>query len=368
MRVRRAPTGGWRVQLQTYAGAPTTASVFLGQAIVSAARARVADMRRYVVVMPLSPVTVGERFAVLDWPLHVTVVPTFEADADADEVAAALAVVADSQKALQVVAGDDEHFGPARDIVVTVLLDPTPVEELHGQLTGLLEGCGLRYQSPEHAGRGFRPHVTVTRRGRVRRGDGLVLDRLVLVDMTADDPAVPREALAVVPFAPAPPAFPEPAGDVADPGELLMRYLDFYRDTLVDKLATLSPPDLETSRLPSGWTPAELLNHLVHMERRWLVWGFLGEQVDAPWGDVVDGRWVTGEGVDAMVERLRAGGARTSRILRTTAMDTTASMGGRFDADPPTLAWIGFHVLQEYARHLGHLDVAVELAGGPTGE
>ena len=36
--------------------------------------------------------------------------------------------------------------------------------------------------------------------------------------------------------------------------------------------------------------------------------------------------------------------------------------------DPPTLSWICFHVLQEYARHVGHLDVAVELAGGPTGE
>ena len=36
--------------------------------------------------------------------------------------------------------------------------------------------------------------------------------------------------------------------------------------------------------------------------------------------------------------------------------------------EPPTLAWICFHVLQEYARHAGHLDVAVELAGGDVGE
>jgi hypothetical protein len=32
------------------------------------------------------------------------------------------------------------------------------------------------------------------------------------------------------------------------------------------------------------------------------------------------------------------------------------------------LAWICFNVLQEYARHAGHLDVAVELAGGAVGE
>ncbi|MGO9218381.1 MAG: hypothetical protein ACLP5E_11545 [Streptosporangiaceae bacterium] len=27
-----------------------------------------------------------------------------------------------------------------------------------------------------------------------------------------------------------------------------------------------------------------------------------------------------------------------------------------------------FHLLQEYARHVGHLDIASELAQGPTGE
>jgi Protein of unknown function (DUF664) len=34
----------------------------------------------------------------------------------------------------------------------------------------------------------------------------------------------------------------------------------------------------------------------------------------------------------------------------------------------PTLAWILFHVLQEYARHAGHLDITRELLDGATGE
>ena len=38
------------------------------------------------------------------------------------------------------------------------------------------------------------------------------------------------------------------------------------------------------------------------------------------------------------------------------------------DADTPTLSWICFHVLQEYARHLGHVDVVRELLDGSTGE
>jgi hypothetical protein len=55
-------------------------------------------------------------------------------------------------------------------------------------------------------------------------------------------------------------------------------------------------------------------------------------------------------------------------VLADVPLDTVAATGGRFEADPPPLAWICFHVLQEYARHVGHLDVVVELAGGATGE
>jgi hypothetical protein len=109
------------------------------------------------------------------------------------------------------------------------------------------------------------------------------------------------------------------------------------------------------------------------MEQRWFVWGFLGEQVDEPWGDwSVDepwdedrnGRWTVADDITAeeLAERLRAIGARTRSILADFSLDATASPGGRFADDPPTLEWICFHVLAEYARHAGHLDIAVELA------
>ena len=52
------------------------------------------------------------------------------------------------------------------------------------------------------------------------------------------------------------------------------------------------------------------------------------------------------------------------------APDASAVPGGRFPAGAarPTLAAILFHVLQEYARHAGHLDVVRELIDGHTGE
>jgi hypothetical protein len=123
--------------------------------------------------------------------------------------------------------------------------------------------------------------------------------------------------------------------------------------------------------VPSGWTPIELLSHALHMEQRWFVWGFLGEAVDAPWGDwdVADpnaghGRWVVESSVTAadLAAQLRVVGERTNEVLRTHPLDERASVGGRFSTDPPTLEWICFHVLAEYARHAGQLDIAVELA------
>ncbi len=168
-------------------------------------------------------------------------------------------------------------------------------------------------------------------------------------------------------------AFPEPSGELSDPRDLFLVYLDFYRDVIADKLRGLPVAELRTSRLPSGWTPLELLVHLVHMERRWLRWGFVGERVAEPWGDAGgDGRWTVGEEVtlDELLARLSDEGTHTSRIVGLADLADLGAVGGRFqtEQDRPSLAWILFHVLQEYARHAGHLDIARELADGVVGE
>lgn len=169
----------------------------------------------------------------------------------------------------------------------------------------------------------------------------------------------------------------EPRLDSADPAEQFAAYLDYYRAVVARKLEGMTDEQLRTSLLPSGWTPLEMLTHLVHMERRWFVWGFLGEQVEHPWGDNVDGapeqpwRVPDGVGPDELVAALHAGGRRTQEVLASHDLAERGVVGGRFvaaDGTPPTLAWICFHVLQEYARHAGHLDVVRELADGATGE
>ncbi len=162
----------------------------------------------------------------------------------------------------------------------------------------------------------------------------------------------------------------EPRPDGAEPAALFASYLDWYRETAIAKVSALGEDDRRRSLLPSGWSPIELLSHLAYMERRWFVWGFLGEPVEAPWGDADGERWHVPEDVDLaqVTDQLRGVGRTTRDVLARTPLEQRAALGGRFVADPPRLAWICFHVLQEYARHVGHLDIVVELSGGPTGE
>src|SRR5262249_54016136 len=126
------------------------------------------------------------------------------------------------------------------------------------------------------------------------------------------------------------------------------------------------------SRLPSGWTPLELLVHLTMMERRWFRWGFAGEQVDDPWGDWDDGRWHVPDGATTgeLVARFQAQCAASRQTVAGVPLAQRARTGGRFanPGEAPALSWIMFHVLQEYARHAGHLDIVRELADGSVGE
>jgi uncharacterized damage-inducible protein DinB len=160
---------------------------------------------------------------------------------------------------------------------------------------------------------------------------------------------------------------------MSDPAQLLAAYLDFYRDAVLRKLDGLSEGQLRTSLLPSGWTPLELLKHLAHVERRWLRWGFTGEPVSEPWGDDgPDGRWHVADDESAedvtafFLEQCR----RSRKIVAVARLTDVASDAGRFvpPAVRPTLSRILFHLVQEYARHIGQLDVVRELIDGAVGE
>jgi uncharacterized damage-inducible protein DinB len=167
-----------------------------------------------------------------------------------------------------------------------------------------------------------------------------------------------------------PVAFPEPTVPASSRREVFLRYLEYFRSRLVTKLAELPASELRHSRLPSGWTPLELLKHLQHVEMRWLEWGFEGRDVADPWADSRDGRWhvVKEETLDSLVAALAGQAERSRAVIESHDLSEIGQPGERWDGDPPPLERILFHLLQEYARHVGHLDIVAELATGKTGE
>ena len=85
-----------------------------------------------------------------------------------------------------------------------------------------------------------------------------------------------------------------------------------------------------------------------------------------PEGDVI---WSTARRLHEALAGLAAQAARSGAIIEGHDLDEVGQPGERWSGQPPaTLERVLFHLVQEYARHVGHLDVVCELAGGETGE
>lgn len=168
--------------------------------------------------------------------------------------------------------------------------------------------------------------------------------------------------------------FPEPTS-TPDLRGLLLDYLDYFRAVVIGKLEGLDADTVQVSVVPSGWTAAGLLNHLANVERRWMRWGFEAEPLADPWRDAAragaDEGWVSPPlTVSELASRLRRAGEDTRRIAESHELTDRAAVGGRFtdEESAPQLHWILLHLIQEYARHAGHLDIWRELRDGVTGE
>jgi|ERR1700689_1536261 uncharacterized damage-inducible protein DinB len=164
---------------------------------------------------------------------------------------------------------------------------------------------------------------------------------------------------------------PSPTGPAIPREEVFLEYLDFFRERVIEKVASLPADALVVSVVPSDWTALELVKHLTYVEMRWLEWGFEGQSVEEPWGDSLGDRWCIGpeDTLDSLVEALRARGVQTGAIVRRHDLDDFGEPGPRWSGDDPaSLERVLFHLLQEYARHLGHLDIYAELVEGAVGE
>jgi hypothetical protein len=164
---------------------------------------------------------------------------------------------------------------------------------------------------------------------------------------------------------------PSPTGPPRPRAELFLDYLTFFRGRVIEKVADLPDDALTSSILPSQWTPLGLVKHVTYVEMRWLEWGFEGQTVNDPWADRVGDRFASApdDTRSSLLDELSRRGAITNDIVRRHDLDEVGAPGERWSGDAPaTLERVLFHLLQEYARHVGHLDIYVELVTSKVGE
>jgi uncharacterized damage-inducible protein DinB len=140
-------------------------------------------------------------------------------------------------------------------------------------------------------------------------------------------------------------------------------WLTHLRESAIFKLEDLDADQLRWRPTPDANSLGAIVVHLGYAERLWVRVFFAGQAMDMTWRqhmfELPDG-WT----VDEVVAFYRA---------ETTAADAVLDAASSFDlaaaseARPTTLRWVVTHVIEETARHVGHMDITRELLDGRTG-
>jgi hypothetical protein len=150
--------------------------------------------------------------------------------------------------------------------------------------------------------------------------------------------------------------------------EILAGMLDFARGAVVRKVTGLTEAQGRLAPVPpSTLTPAGVLKHLTAVERFWFSIDFAGLDLEHPWPeDDMHGAWSLedGETLDALVGAYRAECARSDAAVH--GFDLGEPARGQ-DMDF-LLRFAYAHLIQETARHAGHLDLLREVIDGRTGQ
>lgn len=148
---------------------------------------------------------------------------------------------------------------------------------------------------------------------------------------------------------------------------LQLDFLQFLRATAVNKVAGLSRAAAAATPLPTSPRLSVLgvVKHLTAVERWWLAIEAGGADLPSLWAGSPDPSWdLTEDDTPAsVVAAYKAEWARVEKALSGLGPDDRTRRRSEF-----TVRWVVAHVVQETARHVGHLDVLRELADGEVGE
>lgn len=155
----------------------------------------------------------------------------------------------------------------------------------------------------------------------------------------------------------------------------LLGYLSAQRQVVLAILAGVEDEPMRRAVLPSGWTPIGLLAHLCDAERYWFQWVLTGRMSAEPlWPEGPDGPAEPGPFqsdlssavvIEFYREQARISDAHLARLeLGDPPEGTAMPMHGEIASSVRSIV---LHMVEETARHAGHLDVARELIDGTIG-
>jgi len=151
----------------------------------------------------------------------------------------------------------------------------------------------------------------------------------------------------------------------------LTTFLDYARATAQHKCLGIADQDAARVLLPTSplMTVGGLINHLRWVEYSWFQWTFLGEEDEGPWTDEEPDREMSIGAELPIAQVLAEYEAQCERYRALVAgldLDARAVRPIR-DGELVTLRWILLHLVEETARHNGHLDLLREMIDGVTG-
>jgi uncharacterized damage-inducible protein DinB len=157
-----------------------------------------------------------------------------------------------------------------------------------------------------------------------------------------------------------------------DERSTLLTMLQYTRDTAAEKCRNLSESGAAAAPLSTSplMSVGGVVNHMRWVEHSWIETRFVDGADLGPWTeDSPDQEFIDGAAAP-LTDVLRdyvAQAERTDRIIAEHDLEdrsaTPLSSGDR-----PTLRWVVLHLVEENARHNGHLDILRELADGTTGD
>jgi uncharacterized damage-inducible protein DinB len=144
--------------------------------------------------------------------------------------------------------------------------------------------------------------------------------------------------------------------------------LDRHRDAVLWKLEGLDDTNLRRAMTSSGTNLLGLVKHLAAVEYGWFCQTF-GHQTeplpfddDDPNADLRVRPDETTQDILAFYARARAA---ADRVIDELELETT---GTAWFGDAVSLRWVLIHMVEETARHAGHVDILRELIDGMTGD